>query len=179
MLGFCFWAPTIGRECYGNSGGFLLRNEKNEGYTQEKIMTQAKEGNTVKIHYTGRLQDGTEFDSSSGREPLQFNIGSGQVISGFEEAVTGMRVGEKKTARIPCAKAYGKRDPSMVMEVDRKHVPADIDPEVGLRLQVGSPSGQLLAVTVIAVSEEKVTLDANPPLAGEDLTFDIELVEIA
>jgi peptidylprolyl isomerase len=89
-----------------------------------------------------------------------------------------MKVGEKKTALISCDKAYGKRDPSMVMVVDRKYVPAEIDPEVGLRLQVGSPSGQLLAVTVIAVSDENITLDANPPLAGEDLTFDIELVEI-
>ena len=142
-------------------------------------MTQAKNGDTVKIHYTGRLEDGTVFDSSSGREPLQFSIGSSQVIAGFEEAVTGMAVGEKKTAMIPCAKAYGERNPSMTMVVDRKHVPADIDPEVGQRLQVGSPSGEVLAVTVVDVSDDNITLDANPPLAGEDLTFDIELVEIA
>ena len=89
-------------------------------------MTQAKKGDTVKIHYTGRLQDGTVFDSSSKREPLQFNIGSGQVIPGFEEVVTGMKVGEKKTAMIPCKKAYGQRDPGMIMVVDRRHVPADI-----------------------------------------------------
>ena len=141
-------------------------------------MAQAKTGDTVKIHYTGRLQDGTVFDSSSDREPLQFNIGSGQVIPGFEEAVTGMKIGEKKTALIPFDKAYGKRDPSMVMVVDRKHVPAEIDPEVGQRLQVGSPTGELIAVTVIEVNVENITLDANPPLAGEDLTFDLELVEI-
>ena len=141
-------------------------------------MTQAKNGDTVKIHYIGRLQDGTVFDSSSKREPLQFNIGSGQVIPGFEEAVTGMEIGEKKTALIPFDKAYGKRDPSMVMVVDRKHVPAEIDPEVGQRLQVGSPTGELIAVTVIEVNVENITLDANPPLAGEDLTFDLELVEI-
>jgi peptidylprolyl isomerase len=141
-------------------------------------MTQAKSGDTVKIHYTGRLQDGTVFDSSNDREPLQFNIGSGQVIPGFEEAVTGMKIGEKKTALIPFDKAYGKRDPSMVMVVDRKHVPAEIDPEVGQRLQVGSPTGELIAVTVIEVNVENITLDANPPLAGEDLTFDLELVEI-
>ncbi len=141
-------------------------------------MTQAKEGDTVKIHYTGRLQDGTMFDSSNNREPLQFDIGSRQVIPGFEEAVTGMTVGEKKTAQIPSDKAYGARNPSMVMVVDRNHVPSEIDPEVGQRLQVGSPDGQLLAVTVIAVGDENITLDANPPLAGEDLTFDIELVEI-
>jgi peptidylprolyl isomerase len=141
-------------------------------------MTQAKEGDTVKIHYTGRLQDGTVFDSSNNKEPLQFNIGSRQVIPGFEEAVTGMTVGEKKTAQIPSDKAYGERNPSMVMVIDRKHVPSEIDPEVGQRLQVGGPDGQLLAVTVIAVGDENITLDANPPLAGEDLTFEIELVEI-
>lgn len=142
-------------------------------------MTQAKNGDTVKIHYTGRLQDGSVFDSSTDREPLQFNIGSGQVIPGFEEAVTGMTVGEKKTTLIPSAKAYGERNPSMVMVVDRKHVPSDIDPEVGQRLQVGSPSGELIAVTIIEVNDGNITLDANPPLAGEDLTFDLELVEIA
>ena len=142
-------------------------------------MSRAKEGDTVKIHYTGRLQDGSVFDSSNERDPLQFNIGSGQVIPGFEEAVTGMTVGEKKTALIPCAKAYGEKDASLVMVVARKHVPAEIEPEVGQRLQVGSPSGQLLAVTVVEVSDENITLDANPPLAGEDLTFDIQLVEIA
>jgi peptidylprolyl isomerase len=179
LLGFCFWAAGKRGEWHGNIGSFPWRHKKYEGYRQEINMTQAKEGNTVKIHYTGRLQDGTEFDSSSDREPLQFNIGSGQVIPGFEEAVTGMRVGEKKTAQIPCDKAYGKRDPSMVMVVDRKHVPAEINPEVGQRLQVGSPNGQLLVVTVIEISHENITLDANPPLAGEDLTFDIELVEIA
>ena len=141
-------------------------------------MTQAKNGDTVKIHYTGRLQDGTVFDSSSNRDPLKFNIGSGQVIPGFEEAVTGMTVGEKKTAQVPCDKAYGKRNPSLVMTVDRQHVPAEIDPEVGQRLQVGGPGGELLAVTVIEVNDANITLDANPPLAGEDLTFDIELVEI-
>lgn len=141
-------------------------------------MVQAKSGDTVKIHYTGRLQDGTVFDSSRGREPMQFNIGSGQVIVGFEEAVNGMTVGEKKTALIPSDKAYGARNPSMVMVVDRQYVPTDINPEVGQRLQVGGPDGQLLAVTVMAVSDENITLDANPPLAGEDLTFEIELVEI-
>ena len=142
-------------------------------------MTQAKEGDTVKIHYTGRLQDGTVFDSSSGREPLQFKIGSGQVIIGFDEAVTGMKVSEKKTAHLPCDKAYGDRNPSMVMVVERKHVPAEIEPEVGQRLQVGGTDGQLLVVTIMEVNDENITLDANPPLAGEDLTFDIELVEIA
>jgi peptidylprolyl isomerase len=142
-------------------------------------MTQAKKGDKVKIHYTGRLQDGSVFDSSSGREPMQFSIGSGQVIPGFEEAVTGMKVGEKKTAEIPCGKAYGDRDPSMVMVVDRQQVPAELNPEVGQRLEMGSPSGELVVVNVIEVNDENITLDANPPLAGEDLIFDIELVEIS
>ncbi len=142
-------------------------------------MTEAKKGDTVKIHYTGSLQDDSVFDSSSGREPLQFNIGKGQVIPGFEEAVVGMKVGEKKTAEIPCDKAYGKRDPSMVMVVDRQHVPAEINPEVGQRLEMGGPNGELIVVNIIEVNDENITLDANPPLAGEDLVFDIELVEIS
>ena len=142
-------------------------------------MTQVKNGDTVKIHYTGRLQDGTVFDSSSDSEPLQFKIGSSQVIPGFEEAVTGMAVGEKKNVHIPCDKAYGEQNPSLIMVVEREHIPAEINPEIGQRLEVGSPSGQLLAVTVIEVNEENITLDANPPLAGKDLTFDIELMEIA
>ncbi|MBW2467081.1 MAG: peptidylprolyl isomerase [Deltaproteobacteria bacterium] len=141
-------------------------------------MTQAKEGKTVKIHYTGRLQDGSVFDSSSGREPLQFRIGSRQVIPGFEEAVIGMRVGDKKTVEIPCIKAYGEQNPSMIMVVDRKHIPPGINPEIGQRLEMGSPSGELIHVTVIKTDEQNITLDANPPLAGKDLTFDIELVEI-
>ena len=111
--------------------------------------------------------------------PLQFEIGSGQVIPGFEEAVTGMAVGEKKSVQIPCDKAYGEQNPSLVMEVAKEHFPAEINPEIGQRFEVGSPSGELLAVSVIEVNEENITLDANPPLAGKDLAFDIELVEIA
>ena len=141
-------------------------------------MTEAKKGDKVKIHYTGRLQDGSVFDSSNGRDPLQFNIGSGQVIQGFDEAVIGMRVGDSKTVEIPCKKAYGERNPSMVMEVDRKHVPAGLDPVVGQKLELGSPGGEIIKVTVIKVDDKNITLDANPPLAGEDLTFDIELVEV-
>ena len=141
-------------------------------------MTEAKKGKNVKIHYTGRLQDGSVFDSSSGRDPLQFSIGSGQVIPGFEEAVIGMKVGDKKTVEIPCKNAYGERNPSMVMEVDRKHVPPGLDPEVGQQMELGSPGGEIVKVTVIKADAKSITLDANPPLAGEDLTFDIELVEV-
>ena len=142
-------------------------------------MTQAKSGDTVKIHYTGKLSDGTVFDTSSNKDPLQFTVGKGQVIEGFDEAVTGMVVGETKTAEIPYDKAYGPRNDNMIIVVDKKQVPPELKPEVGQRLEVGSASGEMLAVTVIEVGEENITLDANPPLAGEDLTFDLELLEIA
>jgi peptidylprolyl isomerase len=141
-------------------------------------MTQAKQGDTVKVHYTGKLKDGTIFDSSQGREPLQFTIGAGQVIPGFEEAVTGMAPQESKTANIPADKAYGQRHEEMVMEVPREQVPPDLQPEVGQRLQVGMQSGQPVVVTITEVGETSITLDANPPLAGKDLIFDIQLVEI-
>ncbi len=142
-------------------------------------MTQAKSGDTVKIHYTGKLADGTVFDTSSNKDPLQFTVGKGQVIEGFDEAVTGMVVGETKTAEIPCEKGYGSHNDNMIIVVDKKQVPPELKPEVGQRLEVGSASGEMLAVTVIEVGEENITLDANPPLAGEDLTFDLELLEIA
>jgi peptidylprolyl isomerase len=141
-------------------------------------MTQVKSGDTVKIHYTGKLSDGTVFDTSNNKDPLQFTVGKGQVIEGFDEAVTGMTVGETKTAEIPCEKGYGRRNDNMIIVVDKKQVPPELKPEVGQRLEVGSASGELLAVTVIEVGEENITLDANPPLAGEDLTFDLELLEI-
>ena len=141
-------------------------------------MTKVKKGDTVKIHYTGRLTDGTVFDSSENKEPLQFTVGSGQVILGFDEAVTNMAVGEMKTTEILCDKAYGQRDDNLIIVVDKKQVPPELKLEVDQRLEVGSPSGEMLPVTVIEVGEENITLDANPPLAGEDLTFDIELLEI-
>jgi peptidylprolyl isomerase len=141
------------------------------------FMTQAKKGDTVKVHYTGKLDDGTVFDSSQGREPLEFTIGQGQVIPGFEEAVTGMTPGEAKTTQIPVDKAYGPRHEEMVMEVPRTQFPADIEPEIGQKLQVGMQSGQTVVVTITEVKEDSITLDANPPLAGKDLIFDIELVE--
>jgi len=141
-------------------------------------MTQAKSGDTVKIHYTGKLANGTVFDSSSNKDPLQFTVGSGQVIQGFDEAVTGMAVGETRTAEISCDKAYGPRDDNLIIMVDKKQVPPELKPKVGQRMEVGGSKGELLAVTVIEVGEENITLDANPPLAGEDLTFEIELLEI-
>jgi len=139
---------------------------------------QVKEGDMVKVHYTGKLDDGTVFDSSAGSEPMQFTVGTGQVISGFEEAVVGMESGESKTVRIPADKAYGPHLEEMVLIIDRSEIPADMDVEVGQQLSLQQPDGQAVMVTVTAVSESNVTLDANHPLAGKDLTFEIELVEI-
>lgn len=141
-------------------------------------MTQAKKGDGVKIHYTGTLADGTVFDSSASRDPLDFTLGSGQVIPGFEEAVLGMAIGDKKTVTIPSQKAYGEKNEDMVIEVPKNQVPPDLDPEVGQKLQMGGPNGELIVVTVVEVNDEVVTLDANPPLAGKDLTFELELVAI-
>ena len=142
-------------------------------------MTQAKSGDKVQVHYTGRLTDGTVFDSSEGRAPLGFTVGEGQVIPGFENAVVGMQIGDKKTVNIPVDQAYGPKQNELIMPVPRDQFPPEIVPEVGQKLQMGHPSGQMLVVTVTDVKEDIVTLDANPPLAGEDLTFDIELVAIA
>ena len=141
-------------------------------------MAQAKTGDTVKVHYTGKLDDGTVFDTSADREPLQFTIGEGQLIPDFEQAVVGMNPGETKTIQIPSDKAYGPHHEEMVMVVDRNEFPEDLEPRVDQRLQVRKSDDQVFAVTVTAVSESKVTLDGNHPLAGKDLTFDIQLTEI-
>lgn len=141
-------------------------------------MTQAKSGDTVKIHYTGKLDDGTVFDSSVNREPLEFTLSSGQVIPGFDNAVLGMSPGESKTEKIPMTEAYGPYREEMVVAVNKEQLPADLEPEVGQQLQVRQPDGQMIPVYVTEVNDSTVTLDANHPLAGYDLTFDIELVEI-
>ncbi|MCV2882204.1 FKBP-type peptidyl-prolyl cis-trans isomerase [Actibacterium sp. XHP0104] len=141
-------------------------------------MTQVKPGDKVRIHYTGTLADGSTFDSSAGREPLEFTVGSGQIIPGLDKELAGMAVGDKKTVDIPCAEAYGERHPDAQQDIPRGQIPAEIPLEVGLQLQMQTPTGQVMPVTVAAVSEETVTLDANHPLAGKDLTFDFELVEI-
>ena len=141
-------------------------------------MQQVKSGDTVKVHYHGRLTDGTTFDSSDGREPLEFKVGSGQVIKGFDEGVTGMAVGDKKTISIPPEEAYGPRQEEMVIEFPITNFPPDIKPEVGMTLNMHDENGQELPVVITAISEEAVTLDANHPLAGQDLIFNIELVEI-
>ncbi len=141
-------------------------------------MAQAKKGDTVKVHYTGKLDDGTVFDSSQGREPLEFRLGTGSVIPGFEEAVEGMQEGEIKTAHIPADQAYGEYHDEMLLSVPREQFPPDIEPQVGQELQLRQQDGQTLVVQVTDVSDGEVTLDANHPLAGENLTFDIQLVQV-
>ena len=141
-------------------------------------MSEAKSGDTVRIHYTGKLDDGTEFDSSAGRDPLEFALGSGQVISGFDDAVTGMTVGDKKSVRMEAEQAYGERHEELVQEVPRSALPEEIKPEEGMALQSQSPEGQVMNLVVTNVADESITVDANHPLAGQALSFDIELVEI-
>jgi peptidylprolyl isomerase len=142
-------------------------------------MSQAKAGDTVKIHYTGTLDDGTQFDSSSGREPLQFTLGSGQVIAGFEKAVEGMGVGDSKQVNIPPEQAYGPRHEQMIQEVPKTALPDDLEPVEGMALQAQGQDGRLVNLTVTAVQEDSITVDGNHPLAGQALNFDIELVDIA
>ncbi|MDJ0601236.1 MAG: peptidylprolyl isomerase [Crocosphaera sp.] len=141
-------------------------------------MVQAKLGDTVKVNYTGKLQDGTVFDSSVNRDPLQFSLGEGQVIAGFEEAVVGMSPGDSKSVIIPSEQAYGPYQEELVIVVDETQMPSDLSVEVGQQLQMRHSSGQAVPVMVTNISDDKVTLDANHPLAGKDLTFDIELVTI-
>ncbi|OKH24530.1 peptidylprolyl isomerase [Hydrococcus rivularis NIES-593] len=142
-------------------------------------MAQAQPGDTVKVHYTGKLEDGTIFDSSADRDPLQFSIGEGRVIPGFEQAAIGMSPGDSKTVTIPAEQAYGSHRPELVMVVERQRMPADLSVEVGQQLEIRQSNGQVIPVIVTDVSESKVTLDANHPLAGQDLTFEIELVEVS
>ncbi|NNE51111.1 MAG: peptidylprolyl isomerase [Sulfitobacter sp.] len=141
-------------------------------------MAEVKPGDNVSIHYTGTLLDGSTFDSSEGREPLAFEVGSGQIIPGLDEAIPGMEVGDKKMVKIEAANAYGPINPEMRQAVPREGIPADIPLDVGTQLQMQTPEGQALPVTVVEVDEATVTLDANHPLAGKDLQFDIELVSI-
>ena len=142
-------------------------------------MTQVKSGDTVRIHYTGTLTDGSTFDSSEGRDPLEFTVGSGQIIPGLDTALPGMAVGEKKTVNVSGDEAYGPLNPDMRQAVPREGIPPEIPLEIGTMLQMQTPEGQVVPVTVVELGEEEVTLDANHPLAGKDLIFDIELVEIA
>lgn len=141
-------------------------------------MAQAKSGDTVTVHYTGTLDDGTVFDSSEGGEPLEFAIGAGNVIPGFEQAVIGMSPGDSKTATIPSDEAYGPYFEERVLVVERQQIPAELPVDIGSQLQIQQEGGMTIPVIVTDVTDAEVTLDANHPLAGEDLTFNITLVAI-
>lgn len=141
-------------------------------------MSQAKTGDTVRIHYKGTLTDGSEFDSSAGRDPLEFTIGGGQIIPGLDREIAGMAVGDCKTVTVAADDAYGQHRLEALQEVPRSRLPAEIDLTVGNRLQAVTQDGQQMVVTIAAVNEDTVTMDANHPLAGQDLVFEVELVEI-
>ncbi|MBO54414.1 MAG: peptidylprolyl isomerase [Dehalococcoidia bacterium] len=141
-------------------------------------MTEAKDGDSVKVQYVGKLEDGTTFDSSTEDSPLEFTIGSNQVIPGFNNGVIGMAIGESKSVFIPVADAYGPHQPEGVFEISRTEFPDDMNIEIGMRLEGNQQNGKSIQVTIIEINEDTIKLDANHPLAGKDLTFDITLVDI-
>jgi len=141
-------------------------------------MSEAKSGDTVRIHYTGTLADGTTFDSSEGRDPLEFTLGGGQIIPGLEREIFGMKVGDRKTVTAVADEAYGQPDPAAMQEVPRSSIPAEIELTVGGQLQAVTQDGRQISVTVAALTDDTVTMDANHPLAGKDLVFHVELMEI-
>jgi peptidylprolyl isomerase len=142
-------------------------------------MGQAKANDRVKVHYTGSLKDGTVFDSSVKRDPLEFTIGQGMVIPGFENGIIGLKVGDKKTITIPPDQAYGEHRDDLVGVVDRTRLPENVKPEIGMILQARSPEGEMINVTVTDVTEAGVTLDMNHPLAGKELIFEVDLIEVS
>lgn len=141
-------------------------------------MEQVKEGDVVRVHYTGKLTNGEQFDSSTGREPLEFTVGAGQMIKGFDNAMPGMNVGDKKTINISADDAYGQKDEQAIIEFPKANIPADMKLEPGMQLQLRNESGQPFPVTVAEIKDDIVVLDANHALAGKELVFDIELMEI-
>ncbi len=141
-------------------------------------MSQAKQGDTVRVHYTGKLKDGKVFDSSRQRDPLELTLGAGQVIPGFERAIEGMTPGDSKSVDVPAGEAYGQRQDDKVVDFQRSALPPDTDMHVGQRVQLETRDGHAVAAVVAGVSESTVTVDVNHPLAGKDLVFDLELVEI-
>lgn len=141
-------------------------------------MAQVKNGDTVRVHYTGKLVNGEQFDSSAGREPLEFTVGAEMMIKGFDAALPGMSVGDKKTVNIPAAQAYGEKDPNAIIPFPKENVPADMKLEPGMQLTLTNQEGQPFPVVVTEVKDDVIILDANHFLAGEELVFDIELVEI-
>lgn len=142
-------------------------------------MIIVKKDDKIKVHYTGKFKDGKVFDSSLQREPLEFTVGAGQMIPGFDNAVVGMALNSKKTVEIPCVEAYGEKREELINQVPKTQLPEGLNPEVGQRLVSKMPDGQEIPLTVTKVDEETITIDANHPLAGEDLTFEIEIVAIA
>ena len=141
-------------------------------------MSKVKDGNTVKVHYTGTLKDGSVFDTSAEREPLEFKLGEGQLIPGFEKAVIGMEEGESTEIDIPVKEAYGEAREDLIINVPKDQLPDDVEPEVGMQLQVNQPDGQPVPVRVAEITDDELKLDANHPLAGKDLSFEIEVVEV-
>ena len=148
------------------------------GATKNKIMAQVKHGDIVKVHYTGKLVNGEPFDSSEGREPLEFTVGAGQMIKGFDAAMPGMEVGDKKTVNIPAVDAYGEKDPTAIIEFPKENIPADMKLEPGMPLTLSDKEGHPVNVVITEINETIIILDANHFLAGQDLVFDIELVEV-
>lgn len=142
------------------------------------LADKVKKGDTIRVHYTGKLEDGQEFDSSLKRDPLQFEVGTGSMIKGFENAVLDLRPGDKKTVTIVPEEAYGERDENLLIKMPKKSVPEGVTPEVGMRLQIANKQGQAVPVVVTEVLDDSLRLDANHPLAGKTLVFDIEVVEI-
>ena len=141
-------------------------------------MSQVKENDTVKVHYTGKLTDGQVFDTSEGKEPIEFTLGQGQLIPGFEKGLLDMKVNEKKTITIPKEEAYGEPREDLVQEVEKSQLPDEIKPEVGMGLVSRTPDGREMNLVVAEVKEETIVVDGNHPLAGKDLVFDLEVVEI-
>ena len=141
-------------------------------------MSKTKAGDTVKVHYQGTLEDGTVFDTTTDKEPFEFTIGKGEVISGFDKAVEGMSVGEKQSIALKPAEAFGEYHKELILEVPRSQLPAEIDPQVGMALQAKDPEGNVTRMNVIKVSDESITLDSNHPMAGKNVNFDIELIAI-
>ncbi len=141
-------------------------------------MSKVKDGDTVKVHYTGKLKDGSVFDTSAEREPLEFKLGEGQLIPGFEKAVVGLNVGDSTEVDIPSTEAYGEAREDLIISVPKDQLPDDVEPQVGMQLQVNQPDGQPVPVRIAEVGDTELKLDANLPLAGKDLSFEIELVDI-
>ena len=143
-----------------------------------EVMQNAKKGDTVRVHYTGKLENGDIFDSSQGKDPLEFEIGKNQVLKKFEDSVEGMNIGDKAEIRIPAAEAYGNRNEELVVNIPTDRLPENLNPEVGMKLQMKTKDEQIVVVTILGITEDSLTVDANHELADKDLHFDIELVEI-